>query len=386
MVMFPYSGSKFKIQDGTPLSVKSSFSRRDIVLVADTSFLTALSNNHLWAVYSHLMVRNIADINGKTPIIFVPALVMDEYGRFQIEGSFDDYDIPLAHETLEKLLGRIENSPYFPQRSLNEASSLALGAWRESYAAWRESYALSNRHNSKWRAGPPKSDVSVYAHAVAIAEQGAEVYVASSDLNHIIKPLKRRALEFKRTGLRIFPLHPSEIELRYFKNTEFTVKAVISDEVVRDLQFLVESEDSYPAVVFERSITSGDAVFDACVGVIQVKSGEPPVPPQSYYPDPANSSKRPDFGIARVAKVSGPRKHFLTQPTVIKALQNNNSTGLVVFNYANPYFPDLFLPLTPASSAWQQLFRVSLDFLRHQTDSAYALANYKPRYMVNSSR
>lgn len=336
--------SKVRASGNVPAEVAHSSS--DLILVADTSFLTRFSARHIWAYQAVLMTQSIANQKGKRWLWRAPVDVVREYNRFLATGQVDkDYSIPLAQSPLEKLFDEFSGMLSF---------NVALGAVQEASRAPRDY--------------PGTADISVLVFAVGLAMQGADVYVASYDFSGVIAPARDLGRKLKRQGFSLEPLPPSEVDMKCFTDAGLGFGSVISNVAISQLQEAVSTPLSYPIVIFEAGVQSGNAVFDAGVGVVQKEYFRPLKLPQEYEPVAGN------FKAVPVVKVGS-----LSDLSALKQLKNSfrqfGAAQLVVVEERAPYSP---LLVSVFDKAPQYMFRADIDFLFHQTSSAFARGNFLP--------
>ena len=221
------------------------------------------------------------------------------------------------------------------------------------------------------RTPPGSEDISVLVFANGVARQGAEVYVASYDFNGVLAPARDLGRKLKPAGFSIAPLPPSEIETKYFRDAGLDLRVVMSNRAISQLQKAAPpTNSSYPVIVFETGVKSGNAVFDAGVGVVRKEYFIPLSLPPEYAAIAGN------FKAVPVIKVSS-----LGDSSAVKQLKSSfrqfGTTRLAVTEESAPYSP---LIVSTYGAKPNYIFRADLDFLFHQTDSAFAHApgNYVP--------
>lgn len=374
-INFPYPGNSFKDRHGTPISAEPLFGHRDLVLVTDSSFLKAFDNGHLWAQHEWLRAKYDALTSSKEFKFHVPSHIIDEYNASLNGKRRDSTGLPFARGTIEDLLGE-RTHPQFSLKSLTPAMALAEEAWRKSYmaAVVDENPGVKiGKLRRALRHGPTLPDLSVLASAIILAELGAVVYVVSSDLKDVIKPLS-----FLKKAPNITPRPPSPVELKYFKGSGKWLEAVLTEEVVSDLHWAVESENSFPVVVFETNVRSGDAVFDVGVGVEQQQYGRPVQLPAKYecimgeHVDGNRivGGKHRIVPVVRVQRVSYVER-------LAEAFKRHPGQQLLVFTYERPYEPLLVKPSNPLDPIWYEPFMVGRYFLSQRTNSLFAMVNFE---------
>ena len=320
----------------------------DLVLVTDTSFLTRLSNRNIWAYQTLLMTQNIAKEKGKRWLWRAPKEVMDKYNAFLASGRVDDYGIPVAQCSLEELFGEFTNlSFHISAASASEAARIAPGK-------------LVGRE-----------DLSLLTFASGLMNQGVEVYVASYDIKDVIVSVRLWNKKFVNDRQPMTPLPPSRIITEYFREAKLEFRVVVTGDVIRQLQSAKSSQLSYPIVIFEKGIRSGDAVFDAGVGVVEKQYFRPlQLPPQF-------NSISENYRAIPVLRVKSLKEQSVAKEIGATAKQFN-VTQLLVVEDTSPYSPSLVSTFAIKSPA--HIFRADPDFLYWQTNktSAFAQANYMP--------
>ena len=360
------------------VSAVSEYGPEDVILVMDTSFLTARSNAHLWATYAWLKAESIAKSTGRKFGFFIPNTVVNEYNGFFTNRTIDAAGMPFAHEALDELLGKLAD---LTAPTNEDSFRLAFGIWREHYSK------RFNPNNSKGRHGPSPEDLSVNDYAIAIAKNGAEVYVASADFRDVIDPLKvlievqeaMRVQEVMGKKFNIEILPPVPIELKYFEGSGKNIETIISDEVVVDLQ-MAKLHRSYPTfVVFEKRVVCGEAVFDVAVGVVEKADPGPVVLPPEYDCLGKNFRLVPAVGV-RSIRDSGDLRYV--QSRLSEAIRKSGTDGvkLVVVQSEDPWSPLTFFPPRSGYKGYFKVnaFRAPSNFLYHQTTSVYAKTYFVP--------
>ncbi len=319
----------------------------DLVLVADTNFLVRLSRRDVWAYQALLMTQSIANQKGKRWLWRAPGEVMAKYNYFLANGTLDEnYKIPLAQCSLEELFG--------------DFSGLSLIVAPVSILSAKNAAPVSGRE-----------DISVITFADGLARQGVEVYLASYDIKDVIAGVKRWNKKHADRGLKIEPLPPSPVQLQYFVEKKLELKELVTLDVLAQLQTAQTSSLSYPVVIFENGIRSGDAIFDAGVGVVQ---REYFIPLEKQLP-PKFDSIHSNFRAVPVLKVEATDSPSFAKK-VREFARSHNVSKLIVVEEETPYAPLMFSTFGPR----QHVLTAGLDFLYWQTGkiSAFAQANYKP--------
>jgi len=350
---------------------ETTHSPEDIILVVDTSFLKALSNHHLWAYQAILSLESVARSRGTKWEWRAPLGVLAEYNRFLQEGTLEEgTGIPLAHHSIDALLDAPRDMELlFPHYT----SQLAEEVWKDS--------PEGRKQTAIYRAeGAGKADLGVIEFALGIAQSGADVYVASSDFKDVVTPLNRKARFFRKNRWRITPMPQSIIDLQYWRQNglEDTIRHTLTGTVISELQ-KIRAVASYPVVIFERGVTSGDAVFDVGVGVAEKRYFVPFKLPEEYN---VIRDKHYIVPVIRIKSLQNQRD----AKKVIEALKIYNSLRLVVVEEGNPYFPRIVsLPLGNGRSILTP-YRTDDDFLNYQTNSEFAKATYVPIAMRGQNK
>jgi len=240
------------------LADETFFNSDFVVLVADTNFFTMYSNNHLWPRYTHLKTMVIAREKERKFFWVTTSEIQAEYERHLARGTTDFHGNLLAQGPMDQHMPRTHD---FEFSNDDDAKDLAIHLWTES------NKEIHDPKSSKIQKGPPESDLSLLVHAIQIAKQGAEVYMASYDFRDIIKPLKSGLDALAEHNLIITPESPSEIELQYLTPYELSVEFVVTNEVMGYIDSAEASGDSHPVAIIEKGVKSGDAIFDAVVNI-----------------------------------------------------------------------------------------------------------------------
>ncbi len=334
---------------------------KGITVVVDTSFLKALSNRHLWAYQAILRLESAAHSQGIKWEWHVPSMVLHQYNRLLQEQTLEEgTKNRLALHSIEDLL----NAPRSVELLLDASTQgLARTIWKDSPEGRRQ--AISQHPREAGRA-----DLSIIESALGIAQNGAQVYVASSDFKDVIRPLEHSA-KFKW----ITPLAPSEIDLKYWRvgGQELPIKATLTGRAISDLQGMEESSLSYYIVVFEKNVRSGNATFDAGVGVVKKNYDFTPFELPGEY-----SSIGENYRLLRAVKVKS-LKDEKSKKKIAYAIHDFGLSELVVVEEIQPYFPTLVtVGSRYVKSDNLPLYRTDLDFLYWQTRSEFAKATHKP--------
>src|SRR3989338_330563 len=223
---------------------ETTHSPEDMILVVDTSFLKALSNQHLWAYQAILRLESVARSRGTKWEWRAPLGILRQYNNFLQEGTLEEgTGIPIAHHSIDTLLEAPRNIElgfaHFTPR-------LAEEVWKES--------PEGRKQTARYRAeGAGKADLDVIGFALGIAQSGANVYVASSDFKDVVVPLNKKVQFFRENGWRITPMPQSIINLQYWRQNglEDTIRHTLTGTVISELQKTRDSAISYPVVVFE---------------------------------------------------------------------------------------------------------------------------------------
>lgn len=367
--MWIYSHTSMGLEDTVRISEEAvaSFDGR-IVLVPDTSFSTALDNRHWWAFQNFLTVVKAAQDTGASWVWLAPEGVLGQHNRFFEEGTVDEYfKLPLAHHRFGHVLGSYDSA------LLPVPSDAAVKAMRD----WRVHSATSRLQRTQLKSDPGRADLEVIIFAHDLARKGANVYVATKDVMDIVSTLRgiSKGAAWARNRIKLLP--PSPIDAQYLSCLEggssgLELKVMVSGVVIKGLQAQWNPNISYPVVIFEKGVTSGNAVFAAGVGVVQKERFKPLTLPAglesikgSYEAVPA--VRLPSINDEKAGKVLN------------AALKDFGVSRLVVVQQASPYF--LLLASSsflPGKINYVPLFRTDPDFLYWQCASQFAKATYKP--------
>lgn len=345
---------------------------RDLVLVMDTSFLIQLGQGNIWASNVWHGIKQKARNEGKHCGSFMPFAVMDEYNEMLATDRRDEYGLPFVHQTLEDVFwDTIEDIEVATSYSATSASE----------EAWRKHASLRfNPEGSRVRRGPNLPDLSVAAYARTIAEQGAQVYVASYDLKDVIGPLVHDAKRIADEGLMITPIGPSVIETGSFNETRWQdqdgkLRPALNREVIADLQVAKLQPGTSTYVVFERNVHSGDATFDVGVGVAEFQGPRSVQVPERYT---ENGGK---FYLVRALRLHS-RYDSGADRLIGSYFQRSKSHPyrLLFVDEQSKFSPLLMNPSKDPKYVYMQspTFQTTTDFLHYQTDSAYARQHYRP--------
>lgn len=331
------------------VEIVEKVTKDDVVLVADTSFLTRLSLRNVWAYQCLLMTQGIAREKGKRWLWRAPSEVISRYNSFFASGTVNKNDgVPLALCGLEELFGDSYDA------SFNIPKATARMALKAP------------------RVFPGKEDVSVLVFAAGLTGHGAEVYVASYDIKDIVVAVRRWNNMHEGQGLKIGPLPPSELNQQQFDRAGLSLNEIITSEVVARLQTAKSTGSSYPVVVFEKGVRSGTVVFDAGIGVVQKEYFKPLELPPEF------ESIQKNFKAVPLVRVGS-----LNDASSAKNLKNWSRqfgvTRFVVVEEESPYSP-LMVSALDITRKKPFLFTAGLDFLYWQTGktSAFAQAAFKP--------
>lgn len=347
-----------------PEPIVGAYSPEDIIVVVDTSFLIALSNRHVWAYQSILMLESIANSRGAKWIWRAPLAVIEEYDRFFLEGTLEEETkIRLAPLSIDEILGSHRKMGFSFEHYTSELS-------RETCKDSPEGRKQARRRRPR---DGGKADVKVIEFAIGIAQSGADVYVASSDFKDIIRPLANKAQFFADSCWRITPVYPSEIDLQYWKvlDQEITIKAALTGAAISDLQGIEESGSFYYAVVFEKNVQSGNATFDVGVGIAKKEYFKPFNLPEEYSSISGNYRLVPVVKVKSLQGEEGRKK-------VAQAFKGFNTSQLVVVEERQPPTPKLVTVSRYAKNVALPLYRADLYFLYWQANSEFAKSTYHP--------
>ncbi len=357
------------------------FSEDDTVLVCDTNFLVAVSQKSIWSYSVLTRMKRIAEEKGKGWTAVIPRQVTDEYDRLWEHGVID--------EELGILIARKSSSDLF-KSSESAIIHLDDGLYRAAEHMWKHSPTRQRQaaHTGQSvsqmrrfeRTTPGKADLGVTAYALGIAVQGADVYIASSDNKDLIKPLQDFAVEIEQHGLKITVLPPSPLQYEYLRSGDIVLEAVVTNNVISELQQVKKSGIGYPVLIFEKGVKSGDVTFDAGVGVAFKQYFREFKLPSEFTSISENHSVMPVLHARSLRTEADGVK--LTRD----AREHPRSYQLVVIDGSTPYYPYLLQPHN-SNNTISEVFVAPLDFLYYQTDSLFARKAYvPPRHRLASSQ
>lgn len=341
----------------------------DIILVVDTSFLSALSNRHLWAYQSILMLERIASSRNAKWGWRAPIRISEQYNKFFLEGTLEEgTNNRLAPLSINEILGANEKMEFSFEHYTPE---LSREIWKDSHEGRKQ----ANKHpNSRKRRKAGNADLDVIMFALGIAQSGADVYVASSDFKDVIRPLSSKAQYFADRGWRITLLYPSQIDLQYWslRGQELPVKATLTGKVISDMQDIEESSSSHHVVIFEKNVHSGNATFDTGVGIAKKEYFRQFNLPEEYSPICENYRLIPAVKVGSLRDEKDRKK-------VAQASKRLNALQLIVIEESQPQSPTLIIASRYIRNL--PLYRADLDFLYWQSNSEFAKSAYTPFFM-----
>lgn len=355
----------------------------DAVLLTDTGFLFGFPNFHLWAWQAFLEFTQVAKSVGKRIGLCTPLLVAEQYERNHNKRTLDEFGIPLALVPYDGVFGAGVHARLPDGSHMLEEAMAVWKGWKEKrvqFAAARGDRLLAEDIEKRRSAGIV--DLGLIAQAIKIAETGAGVYVASSDFKDVINPLVNRFDEFRRKGLGITVLPPSDINPAYF-SADFKLGGTVTGEVLKELQAATPSQH-YTLVLFEK-VRSGSAEFLAGVGVVQKRYFRPVE--LSSHLSSIPDARRELVPVLRVKSLEGlpEREEELLGKRIAGLARALNVRKVVLFQENNPYnvvlgdlsfLPARFMPASREKEYTARLFRADLEFLSRHTTSLFA-ANYR---------
>ena len=342
------------------------YTEGDNVFVVDTSFLTTLSNSHVWALNALGYANFISQT--RHGVIIVPTRVEDQHNRFFTDGVTDEFGIPLAYQPSQSLIPDYRlGAMYLP----SPVSDFSKHIWEQSLEG-RKRFEQRRSNPEGVSPGPGQADIDVISYALNISRQGADVYVISSDFKDVITPIRAQHDVLKELGLRVTAVPPSPLNSQYSMDKKPKIEATVTGEVIKQLQDVKSTGSYYTLVIFERGVTSGDVTFDVGVGVVIKEYFREIVLPEQF------NCIRDRIDMVPVVRVgSGHEKDLksLTQAT----RQFKSSTRFVAINQEFPYFPRLFDAGLLYIGKWkdERLWRSDLNYLFYNSNSVFAKENYK---------
>jgi len=354
----------------TELLSEKTYSERDVVLIPDTSLLIGLGGNHAWALNTYLKINRIANERNTVTELFVTPETSAQYYRFWRDNVIDEESgWPLAPHNLEDII----RDPTYGITSTEEHKNIAFNIWDSRPEVYKGDGHTRLRGTYKSQQDTPgRVDLSILEAAVAIADCGADVYVASSDIKDITGPLNNMQGQLKNEGKRITPLSPVGLDIRVFKEAGLDFTVLVTAEVVNELRTVQQSVISYPVVIFERDVRCGNATFDVGVGVVYKEYFKSLKLPQRY--SSIVDSKR--YYQIPVIKVD------LGSVRDEKKRSKNFASDVGTDNLLVVPSNKLALPGVTRSARTQSLltptFRADLSYLYHHSSSLFADANYVP--------
>lgn len=350
-----------------------------VVLVPDTSFSTALDNWQWWAYQRLLEVVKEAQETGVAWTWLAPERIIAQHERFLKEGKLEEfYNIPLAHSHFWEVLGGYKPAALpLGKGVLNQA----LIDWQNYSAAVNSAHKKNLPQNGSGKTGPGKADLEMLAFVRVLALKGAKVRVATKDVMDLVSTLRGISgqPDMARSDIRL--LSPSQVDascLNYLGDGKLGLDHVVSGEAIRDLPSSWNPNLSYPAIIFEKSVKSGENSFNVGVGVVKRECFRQFVLPAQF------ESVRGNYEVVPVVRIESISGESATKK-LNHAFTDFNVSKLVVAEQARPYFLLLALERITWNSAgrrkmieYRPLFRADPDFLFYHTASAFARATYVP--------
>jgi hypothetical protein len=352
---------------------QKAYTADEVVLVVDTSFLIGLSNLHLWAYDALQKVDHIAKSSNRSWEWYIPLKVNSQYYRLLEEKVKEvTTKLPFANRSIDDLISTTEFIISTERYSTEQVQEI----WKKSIED-RKVKVIDPE-------SPGEVDLDLIGSAIGIAQSGADVYVASSDFKDTINPLKDDAELLHKQGLRITPLAPANIDFKHWDpRIKPLLRSTVTAEVIRDLQDMNSTSSSYPVVIFEKNVKSGDAFFDAGIGVAEKMylrplelSGAYDCIDKNYYALPAIQVK----SLNNQTDVMG----------LVRFSKGLNQLRMVVTDKEHPhvsYVVDVMRGKTRGNAKSLLIspnltFRTDLSFLYWDSDCKFAKVNYKPRFMT----
>jgi hypothetical protein len=362
-----------QIDDG---SLPSLMTRkpRDVVFIADTSFLVHLSNNEVWARSLFLMTEYLRR-KGRDPEWHWPVSVSNQYNRFYSGAEIDNYGILKAQDSLTSIMmADIERFSLPSQSGLPEE---AFKTWEDGYDPEKDKNSYDNIN------GPGSTDLSIIELAIIRAKEGAEVYVASSDGDDILGPLRKRANEFSEAGLSISPLPPASINWKYFNDSSWNFRALVTGEAIRGMRQTVPANNSsYPALILEKRVKSKDGgkVYDVGVAVTKRRfnssmklsefegvKGDFEVVPVVGLEAPGRAPPNDFFDrIDSRFRAKRYAAFFKNNPAAFAIIDEGVRRTVTTMNKIRVFSP---------------MLRADIDYLHQNSSSAYAREKYTPPHL-----
>lgn len=372
------------LEELTVLIEEQSFTPDDIVLIPDTSFLSAFSNMHAWADNIFAYIKHISKESDRTLNMIWPLSISNQYERFSSENTLDEFGIPLANRGLVDLQEHtISIRISIPSSS---AQSIAQLLWDDSpeglkrHAETQEeqkNQAATSFKQKYSQPSPGRADLALATYAFGIAAKyKSDVYVASSDFKDVIRPLQLYQKQFKSENLRVTALPPSSLNGRYLTENGTDIEAVVTGEVIGALQQAELTEDSYPLVIFEKGVVSGDVRLDAAVGVASKHySGELALPAQF-------DCIRGNMYAFPFVKDNWLGESYPMEQVLLDYLRffNDSPLRFVHMDEQRPHFPKLY-DYTGRQFKEEPLItphRADLNYLFWDSNSVFAQRNYTP--------
>jgi len=244
---------------------------RDALLIPDANFLFDLENNQLWAVNSYSKAKLMAKEHDKSLRFRIPLAIMNQYERAKEEGRKDEVGIALVHGIFDLLIPERELMYTEFDRSAFALTEIILSydpQLKKDEESGKSRIDLKELEN---KVAPGYADEVVILSAIGYAIQDTKVYIASRDYKDVTNRLLKWSEVFGIANLDINILHRSPIEMKYARDLDgepMTLKATFTGEVIKNLMDAEQRSDSYPVVIFEKDVRSGDATFDVGVGVV----------------------------------------------------------------------------------------------------------------------
>ena len=340
---------------------EKTYGEDNTILVADTSLLFALSNFHAWTIDINDSLVITLEKQGKRLELRMPPSVADQYNGALAKGRLDEFSIPLASRPLEEIINDFGDIQFSTHPQIPDEARFIWNQYQEG--------KKQPRRNTGTTLSAGRADNEVIAYALACMKAGADVYVGSSDFKDIIGPVRKFQEEYRKQGFRLTAMPPSPLHQQYLRVEGKKIDVFLTGEVIAALQPVKRTGFSYPIVIFEKEVTSGDHTFDVGVGVERREYFRNFQLPDKYSCIADNVDLVP---VVKVKSLNGSDK----KPLYNALSENKNSRRFVVINEQQPHLSLMYYP--NRTNAWMPMLRADLNFLHYNSNSVFAHHNYKP--------